>query len=56
VLSEAYRGKPLKKSCVSEWHKRFKEGRKNVEHDVRSGRPRSEKTDENVEKMRHLVH
>jgi hypothetical protein len=39
-----------------EWHNQFKEGRENVEDDERSVRPRSHRTDENVEKMRNLVH
>jgi hypothetical protein len=40
----------MKKSRVSEWHKRSKEGRENVEDDERSGRPRSHRADENIEK------
>jgi hypothetical protein len=33
VLSVAYGGGDVKKSSVSEWHKRFKEDRENVEDD-----------------------
>jgi uncharacterized metal-binding protein len=55
VLSETYGGKAMKKSGVSEWYKRLKEGRKNVEDDERS-RPRSLRTDGNVEKVRNLTH
>jgi len=54
--SEACKGEALKKSSVSEWHKRFKEGRENVEDDERSGHPRSHRTDENVERMQNPVH
>jgi hypothetical protein len=36
----------MKQSSVSEWHKRFKEGRENVEDDERSRRPRSHRTDD----------
>jgi len=34
----------------------FKEDLEYVENDERSGRPRSHRTDENVEKVRNLVH
>jgi len=30
MLSEAYGGEAMKKSSVSDWQKRFKEGRENV--------------------------
>jgi hypothetical protein len=40
----------MKDSSVFEWHKPFKEDRENVEDDERSGRLRSHRTDENVEK------
>jgi hypothetical protein len=43
MLSEAYGGEAMKKSSVFEWFKRFKEGLENV-------------TNENVEKVRNLVH
>jgi hypothetical protein len=43
-----------KKSNVSGWHERFKDGRDNVEGE-RSACPRSHKTDENDEKVRYLV-
>jgi hypothetical protein len=46
----------LKKSNISEWRKRFKEGRENVEHDERSDRSRFHRTDKNVEKVRNLMH
>jgi hypothetical protein len=48
-------GEAMKNSSGFEWHKWFKEGRKNVEDDERSGRPRSDRTDENVEKVRNLL-
>jgi hypothetical protein len=54
--SEAYWEEAMKTSSVYEWHKRFKEGRKNMEDDERNGRPRSHRTDENVAKVRNLVH
>jgi transposase len=56
MLSEAYEEEVMKKSSVFQWHKRFKEGRENVEDDERSGCPKSHRNDENVEKMRNLAH
>jgi hypothetical protein len=55
-LSEAYGRDAMEKSSVFEWHKRFEEGRENVEDDERSGHPESQRTGENVEKVRNLVH
>jgi hypothetical protein len=43
----------MKKSSVFEWHKGFKEGR---EDDERTECPETHRTDENVEKVRKLVH
>jgi hypothetical protein len=45
----------MKKSSVFEWHKRFKEGQEDVKDDERTGRPKTRRTDENVEKVRKLV-
>jgi hypothetical protein len=56
MLFEAYEGETMKKSGVSDWYKRFKEGREYVEDDERSGHPRSHITAENVEGLRNLVH
>jgi len=46
----------MKKSRVSEWHKLFKHGHENVKDNERSGRTRSHRTNENVEKVQNLVH
>jgi hypothetical protein len=56
MLSETYGKEAMKKSSVSEWHRRFEEGRENVEDDETSGRTGSHRIDENVEKVRNLVH
>jgi hypothetical protein len=56
MLSEAYGGEAMKPSGVFRLHKRFKEGRENVEGDERSDHPRSHRTDENIEKARNTLH
>ena len=40
---------------VFEWHKRFVEGREDVEDDPKSGRPCTSTTDTNIKKVRQLV-
>jgi hypothetical protein len=47
MLTEAYGADAMKKSSVFDWHKRFKEGRKDVKDDERTGRPKTHRTDEN---------
>jgi hypothetical protein len=56
VLSKDYGGEAKKKSGVFEWHKRFKEGRENVEDDETDCNPRCHKTGENFEQVWNLVH
>jgi hypothetical protein len=46
----------MKNSSVFEWHKRFENGRENVEDDENGSGPRSKRTDENVGKVWNLVH
>jgi transposase len=55
LLREAYGEDALSRSRVFEWHKRFSEGREDVEDDERSGRPVTKKTDENGERVRALM-
>jgi len=38
-----------------EWHRRFKEGREDVEDDTRSGKPATSRTEENVALFRQKV-
>jgi len=45
----------MKKSSVFEWHRRFKEGRDDVQDDPRSGQPKTQRTDANVDIVRTLV-
>jgi len=42
----------MSRAWVFKWHKRFKEGKEDVEDDPRSGRPATSRTEENVK----LVH
>jgi hypothetical protein len=41
---------------VFEWHKRFKEGQEDVKDDERTGRAKTHRTDENVEKVQKSIH
>jgi hypothetical protein len=47
MLTEAYGADVMKKSSVFEWHKRFKDGQEDVKDDERTGRPKTQRTDEN---------
>jgi hypothetical protein len=51
MLYEAYGGEAMKKSSVFEWYKWFKGGSEKFEDDERSGRPRSHRINENIEKV-----
>ena len=55
MLQQVYGGETMSRSRVFEWHKRFKEGREEVEDDPRSGRPSTSRTDDNVERVRQMV-
>jgi len=56
VLTVAYGEYAMKKSSVFEWHRLFKEGREDVQDDPRSGQPKMQRTDANVDRVRTLVH
>ena len=45
----------ISRTCLFEWHRKFKEGREEVEADHRSGRPSVSRTDKNVERVRQKV-
>ena len=42
----------MSRTRLFESHRKFKEGREEVENDHRSGRPSTSRTDENVERVR----
>ena len=55
MLRDVYRDSSMSRTRVFEWHKRFVEGREDVEDDLKSGRPCTFTTDTNIEKVRQLV-
>jgi hypothetical protein len=56
MLREVFGEHSLSRTAVSEWHSRFKACRVSVEDDERSGRPRTSKTTDNVEKILEIIH
>jgi hypothetical protein len=55
LLTVAYGEYTMMKQCVFEWHRRFKEGQKDVKDDPRRGQPKTQRTDANVDRVRTLV-
>ena len=55
VASRSQCDDTMSRTCFLEWHRRFKEGREEVEDDHRSGRPSTSRADKNVERMRQKV-
>ena len=53
---QVYGDNTMSLTCVSEWHKRFKEGCEEVEDDARSGSPSTSGTEVNVEWVKQVVH
>ena len=56
MLKIAIGEEPICRTQMYEWWKRFKEGRTSVDDDPRSGRPSTSKTDDNVAKVREIIH
>ena len=54
-LQEVYGDATMSRTRIFEWHKRFSDGREDVEDDPRSGRPTTSRTNENVERVREKV-
>jgi hypothetical protein len=55
LLTVAYGEYAMKKSSVFEWHRLFKEGREDVQDDPRSGQPKTQRSDANVDRVRTLL-
>lgn len=55
MLTEVFGDNALSRARVFEWHKRFTEGREEVEDDERPGRPVSSRTEGNVQKISDIV-
>jgi len=55
LLTVAYGEYTVKKSSVFEWHRQFKEGTEDVQDDPRSGQPKTQRTDANVDRVQTLV-
>ena len=55
MLQEVYGDETMSHSRVFEWHKRFKEGREDVEDDSKSGRLSTSRTANNVERVKQMV-
>ena len=56
LLREVYGDDAMSQARVYEWHKRFRDGRESVDDDQKTGRPSTARTDENVSRVRDLVH
>ena len=54
-LKQAYGEHALSRSQVFKWYKAFSEGRESIKDELRSGRPSTSKTDNNVEIVGALV-
>jgi len=52
MLVQVYGDSVMKKKAVYKWMKRFSEGRKSVTDEERSGRPATNRTEENIAKVR----
>jgi len=48
LLQEVCGDDTMSRTRLFEWHRRFKEGREEMEADRRSGRPSTSRTEENV--------
>ena len=55
LLQDVYGDNTMSRTPLFEWHRRFKEGREEVEDDHRSWRPSTSRTDKNVERVRQKV-
>uniref|UniRef100_A0A8C4WUG0 Mos1 transposase HTH domain-containing protein n=1 Tax=Eptatretus burgeri TaxID=7764 RepID=A0A8C4WUG0_EPTBU len=56
MLQQVYREETMSRTRAFEWHKRYKEGREEVEDDPQSGRPSTSRTMKNIERVKQMVH
>ena len=56
LLQQAYSEDAMGRTQVSDWFRRFKDGRTSVESDPRSGRPPKSRNDEMIAKVRKIIH
>lgn len=56
MLEKCYGESVISKTRTYEWYKTFKKGREIVEDMPRSGRPSTSKSEENIEKVKKIVH
>ena len=55
LLQEVYGDDTMSRTRLFEWHRRFKEGREEVEDDHRNERPSTSRTNKNAERVRQKV-
>jgi len=55
LLQEDYGDDTMPRTHIFEWHRRFKEGKEEMEDDYRSGRPSTSRTKENVQCVKEKV-
>ncbi|UYV83390.1 hypothetical protein LAZ67_23000854 [Cordylochernes scorpioides] len=55
LMNGAYEDEKLSRTQVYFWYKRFKDGRKSIADDSRSGRPLTSTTDRNIGQVRDLI-
>jgi len=55
MLREAFKEEALSHARVYEWFSRFKRGDMSLEDQLRSGRPSTSRTDENIQKIRGAI-
>jgi transposase len=55
LLRVAYGEYTMKKSSVFDWHRRYKEGQEDAQDNPRSGQPKMQRTDANVDRVRTLA-
>ena len=51
MIQKAFGDNAVSAAQIKVWHKRFKDGQESVENDPRSGRPATNRTIENVERV-----